>query len=125
CPRRARQLQLPGDLQHHHVGRTRARQRTHAAAHELRRVVDDCDARRLRPRAQRAHAQVHELTRPLLPQEFVMTKEMIISSNGHETMVAILEDDLAAEIFVERERRSEERRVAKECRCRVWAYSCK
>src|SRR5580765_4193911 len=34
----------------------------------------------------------------------VMTKEMIISSNGHETMVAILEEDLAAEIFVERER---------------------
>src|SRR5580765_3215589 len=33
-----------------------------------------------------------------------MTKEMIISSNGHETMVAILEDDLAAEIFIERER---------------------
>ena len=33
-----------------------------------------------------------------------MTKEMIVSSNGHETMVAILEDDLAAEIFVERER---------------------
>ena len=33
-----------------------------------------------------------------------MTKEMIISSNGHETVVAILEDDLAAEIFVERER---------------------
>src|SRR5579872_3523920 len=33
-----------------------------------------------------------------------MTKEMIISSNGHETMVAILEDDLAAEIFVQRER---------------------
>jgi ribonuclease G len=32
-----------------------------------------------------------------------MTKEMIISSNGHETIVAILEDDLAAEIFVERE----------------------
>jgi ribonuclease G len=29
---------------------------------------------------------------------------MIISSNGHETMVAILEDDLVAEIFVERER---------------------
>ncbi|HET9832125.1 MAG TPA: Rne/Rng family ribonuclease [Vicinamibacterales bacterium] len=29
---------------------------------------------------------------------------MIISSNGHETLVAILEDDLAAEIFVERER---------------------
>src|SRR4029077_16954321 len=33
-----------------------------------------------------------------------MTKEMIISTNGHETMVAILEDDLAAELFVERER---------------------
>src|SRR6201988_2395229 len=33
-----------------------------------------------------------------------MTKEMIISPNAHETMVAILEDDLAAEIFVERER---------------------
>jgi len=33
-----------------------------------------------------------------------MNKEMIISSNGHETIVAILEDDLSAEIFVERER---------------------
>src|ERR1700716_1512831 len=33
-----------------------------------------------------------------------MTKEMIVPSNGHETMVAILEDDLVAEIFVERER---------------------
>ena len=33
-----------------------------------------------------------------------MNKEMIISSNGHETVVAILEDDLVAEIFVERER---------------------
>src|SRR5437879_6150045 len=33
-----------------------------------------------------------------------MTKEMIIASNGHETIVAILEDDLVAEIFVERER---------------------
>ena len=32
-----------------------------------------------------------------------MTKEMIISSNGHETIVAILEDDLVAEIFVERD----------------------
>jgi ribonuclease G len=29
---------------------------------------------------------------------------MIISTNGHETMVAILEDDLVAEVFVERER---------------------
>ena len=33
-----------------------------------------------------------------------MTKEMIISTNSHETMVAILEDDLAAELFIERER---------------------
>jgi ribonuclease G len=33
-----------------------------------------------------------------------MTKEMIVSCNGHETIVAILEDDLVAEIFVERER---------------------
>src|SRR5436309_14276878 len=33
-----------------------------------------------------------------------MTKEMIISSNGHETIVAILEDDLVAEVFIERER---------------------
>jgi ribonuclease G len=33
-----------------------------------------------------------------------VNKEMIVSSNGHETMVAILEDDLVAEIFVERER---------------------
>lgn len=32
-----------------------------------------------------------------------MTKEMIISTNGHETRVAILEDDLLAEIFIERE----------------------
>jgi ribonuclease G len=33
-----------------------------------------------------------------------MTKEMIISANSHETMVAIIEDDLVAEVFVERER---------------------
>src|SRR2546430_6422859 len=33
-----------------------------------------------------------------------MTKEMIVSSNGHETMVAILEEDLVAELFVEGER---------------------
>src|SRR5437667_3827964 len=33
-----------------------------------------------------------------------MQKEMIVSSNGHETMVSILEDDLVAEVFVERER---------------------
>src|ERR1700675_2072901 len=33
-----------------------------------------------------------------------MTKEMFISTNGHETMVAILEEDLVSEIFIERER---------------------
>jgi ribonuclease G len=33
-----------------------------------------------------------------------MNKEMIVSTNGHETMVAILEEDLVAEVFVERER---------------------
>jgi ribonuclease G len=33
-----------------------------------------------------------------------MNKEMIICSNDHETRVAILEDDLVSEIFVERER---------------------
>src|SRR4051812_28821211 len=33
-----------------------------------------------------------------------MSKEMIITANGHETQVAILEDDLVSEIFVERER---------------------
>src|SRR5690606_10474765 len=44
----------------------------------------------------------HQLTP--VPGRTVMTKEMIISSNDHETRVAILEDDLVAEIFVERER---------------------
>src|SRR5438477_12142372 len=33
-----------------------------------------------------------------------MTKELIVSADGHETMVAILEDDQVAEVFVERER---------------------
>ena len=33
-----------------------------------------------------------------------MTKEMIISSNGHETMAALLEDDQVAEVFIERQR---------------------
>src|SRR5688572_19894979 len=33
-----------------------------------------------------------------------MTMEMIISSSAHETRVAILEEDLVAEIFIERER---------------------
>jgi ribonuclease G len=33
-----------------------------------------------------------------------MNKEMIVSSTGHDTRVAILEDDLVVEIFIERER---------------------
>src|SRR5512137_1619024 len=33
-----------------------------------------------------------------------MTREMIISSNGHQSIVAILEDDLVTEVYVERER---------------------
>jgi ribonuclease G len=33
-----------------------------------------------------------------------MVKEMIVSANGHQTMVAILEDDEVTEVFVERER---------------------
>jgi len=33
-----------------------------------------------------------------------MTKEMIVSATGHETQVAILEEDQVAEVFVERER---------------------
>src|SRR5262245_36399283 len=33
-----------------------------------------------------------------------MHKERIVATNGHETMVAIIEDDLVAEVFVERER---------------------
>ena len=32
-----------------------------------------------------------------------MNKEMIISSRGHDTRVAILEDDQVVEIFIERE----------------------
>src|SRR5215469_7532264 len=33
-----------------------------------------------------------------------MQKEMIVSATGHETQVAILEEDQVAEVFVERER---------------------
>ena len=33
-----------------------------------------------------------------------MNKEMIVSSNGHEVVVAILEDDQVGEIYIERER---------------------
>ena len=51
---RARQLHVPGHLQHHHVGGSGAGQGTHAAAHELRRLLHDRDAGRLRAHPQRA-----------------------------------------------------------------------
>ena len=54
-------VHVPGDLQHHHVGRAGARQRADAAAHELWRVVDHRDARRIRPHPERQDAAVHEL----------------------------------------------------------------
>ena len=38
------------------------------------------------------------------PGAGLMNKEMIVSSNDHETMVAILEDDQVVELFIERER---------------------
>jgi len=38
------------------------------------------------------------------PEASGMNKEMIVSSNGHQTMVAILEDDLVSEVFIERDR---------------------
>ncbi len=50
---------LPGDLQHHDVGRPAAGQRFDASAVELRRVVDDRHAGELRPRPQRADASVY------------------------------------------------------------------
>ena len=46
-----------------------------------------------------------------------MQKEMIVTSNGHETQVAILEEDLVTEMFVERERQ----RAAADLRDRVIA----
>ena len=33
-----------------------------------------------------------------------MNKEMIVSSNGHEVVAAILEDDQVGEIYIEREK---------------------
>jgi ribonuclease G len=33
-----------------------------------------------------------------------MSKEMIVSASGHETRVAILEEDQVVEVFIERER---------------------
>ena len=56
------ELHLPGDLQHHDVGRPGAGQRSDAAAHELRRILDDCHFGGIRPHSQCAHASIHELT---------------------------------------------------------------
>jgi hypothetical protein len=55
-------VHVPGRLQHHHVGRPRAGQGADAAAHELRRLVDDRHAGGVRPHPQREDAAVHELT---------------------------------------------------------------
>src|SRR5918997_3804941 len=49
-------------------------------------------------------ARSARLSMPIRHGALRMQKEMIISANGHETMVAILEEDLVTEIFVERER---------------------
>ena len=65
---RAGQLHVPGDLQHHHVGGTGAGQGTDAAAHELRRLLDDRDAGGLRAHPQRADAPIHELSHAATPR---------------------------------------------------------
>ena len=54
-------LCFPGDLQRHDVGRARARQGANAAPHELRRLVDDRDPRRVRADPERPHAAIYEL----------------------------------------------------------------
>ncbi len=51
--RRAGLVHVSSDLQHHHVRGSGAGQGTDAPAHELRRVVDDRDARRVRTHPQR------------------------------------------------------------------------
>ena len=55
----AGQLHLPGDLQHHDVGRPGAGQGTDAAAHELRRILHDCYPGGIRPHSQRADAPLY------------------------------------------------------------------
>ena len=55
----AGQLRVPGDLQHHDVGRPGAGQGFDASAVELWRVVDDRHAGELRPHPQRADASVY------------------------------------------------------------------
>jgi hypothetical protein len=55
------QLHLPGSVQHQHVGRAGAGEGPHAAADELRRLVDDRHPGGLRPHPQREDAAVHEL----------------------------------------------------------------
>ena len=57
----AGQLHVPGDVQHHDVGRPGAGQRSDASAHELRRLLHDCHAGGIRPDSQRADATIYEL----------------------------------------------------------------
>ena len=54
---------VPGDLQRDDVGRPRAGEGDHAAAHELRRLVAHRHACGFRPHPQRADEAVYELTR--------------------------------------------------------------
>ena len=54
---------VPGDLQRDDVGRPRAGEGDHAAAHELRRLVPDRIARGFRPHPQRADETVYKLDR--------------------------------------------------------------
>ena len=124
---RPREFHVPGVLQHHHVGGTGAGEGVDAAADELWRQLAHRDAGGVWADPERPDAALHQLKRrggtqfrapPAARREggatasvgqpgekdSAVTKEMIISSNDHETRVAILEDDLVAEIFVERER---------------------
>ena len=79
----------------------------HNADALVRHVHEAAQHRRCREAAGRLDDEValSQVGRPAGPVGVRrMTKEMIVSSNGHETVVALLEDDLVAEIFVERER---------------------
>ena len=60
----AGQLHVSGVLQRHDVRRPCAGEGIDAAAHELWRLVPDCDAGGLRPDPERPHAAVHQLIWP-------------------------------------------------------------
>ena len=64
----AGQLHVPGDVQHHDVGRPGAGQGSDASAHELRRLLHDCHAGGIRPDSQRADAPIYELESDLACQ---------------------------------------------------------